>query len=264
MHPVGRLHGPYARIKIGVSANSLLVAPVERLHQIELLALGLGSQLVVAQVADHTVRVRFGMVEVRALVLGRQETRAPQVTAPRTRTEHDESRQVTVLGPEAVRDPSAERGPSRGDVARMDEIARRRVRRVERVHRTDHAQIVDNRSEVGQQFADLNSTLAVALELERRRQQSSGHALSAQVGRLRPLAGVGQQRGLRIEHVHVRRAASHEQENDLLRTRGEVRANRARGCRAKLLLEHCRQSDGSETTAQGTDELAPRRMAIIG
>jgi hypothetical protein len=47
---------------------------------------------------------------------------------------------------------------------------------VERVHRPDDAQVIGERGEVGQQFADVETGPAVLSESEGRRQQAAGEA----------------------------------------------------------------------------------------
>ena len=147
----------------------------------------------------------------------------------------------------------------------MDQVARRTVGRVEGVHGADHAQLVYDAPELGQELADLNATGATLTELERRRQQPSGHPLRAQVHRLRTLTRVAAESRLRVQHVHVGRSAGHEQEHEVLRARREVRTDRtAIGSPGKLLLQHTGQSYGTESPAQRAHQLPPGEACSQG
>ena len=101
----------------------------------------------------------------------------------------------------------------------------RLVIRIVGVHRADHAQVVDVPGDVRKQLADLDAAFAVPFERERRRQQLA--ALAAAVLRGQRLgqrfARVLGQFGLGIERIDVRRPAVHEQEDEPLGPRGEVR-----------------------------------------
>ena len=90
-----------------------------------------------------------------------------------------------------------------------------------RVHRPDHADVVNDLGQMRQQFRHLDAALAVLLEGERawheRPRMTLPHddlALSAQ-----RLPGIFVERGLGIERVHVRRTAVHEEMDDRFRFR---------------------------------------------
>jgi hypothetical protein len=96
--------------------------------------------------------------------------------------------------------------------------------RVRAVQRVDDAEVIDALRNVGKQFTDLDATLAVLLELPRRLEQiARGGELDTRLGKRQVLAVALLQFRLRVEGVDLRGAPLHEQENDALGPRGEVR-----------------------------------------
>ena len=93
--------------------------------------------------------------------------------------------------------------------------------RVVRLHRTDHAQIVDDSAHVREQIADLDAALAARLELPVGFLEIAFDlaelALPVVHGDL--LSVIGEQLGLRIERIHVRHAAGHVKEDHALGSR---------------------------------------------
>ena len=98
---------------------------------------------------------------------------------------------------------------------------------------------------------------AVLREAERRRQQAAGRALGAQVGGRRTLAGVLRERGLRIEQVHLRRAARHEQQDVVLRARREVRPDGVHGSAKGV----ARAADRQGRAMPNPPHMRPQRFA---
>ena len=84
------------------------------------------------------------------------------------------------------------------------------------IHRLQHAHVVDAPAQIREDLAHLRPALAVLLELEWRLHQIAGLALVIGDGARQRLAVVLLQHRLVIEGVHLRRAAVHEQENNVL------------------------------------------------
>ena len=251
LHAERRLHRLNPAFQKLILPERLLMLLIERLNQIELLALRILIELLVLQIPDHLLRLNHRIVEVRALMLRRQEPRARQTAhALVPRIHHDKPRQVLVLAAQPVRNPRAHRWPRRRNVAGVEQTAPRRMRRIERIHRLDHAHIVDHRRNIRQQARYIHAAAPVLLELKRRRQQPARSPLRAQVDRRRPLPLILHQRRLRVEHIQLRRPAAHEQHDIVLGFRREVRKLRRsdglRGRGARLLVrKHSKQSQGA-------------------
>ena len=112
------------------STAGFLVQPVELLQEIELPPLFLAADFLVADVLDQLLDFDVLRVEVRALVDARQEPGLPVLRfldrIP-ARTHGDESRQILVLGPQAVDQPGTEAGPNQPRVAAVHQEQRRLV-----------------------------------------------------------------------------------------------------------------------------------------
>src|SRR5690606_36583414 len=95
----------------------------------------------------------------------------------------------------------------------------------------DNRDVVDDRSDVRQQFADVGAVVAVLLEVEHRGDAGKGFLPAGHTGQPLPVANrLGQfgpvnlpQCGLEVEHVDARLPAGKEQVNDALGLGGEVR-----------------------------------------
>src|SRR6185436_565636 len=83
LHAVSGLHGLDAPLEERVGPRRSQVDAVQVLDQVDLRALSSGIEMLVPQVADHLLRIDLGLVEVRALVLGRQKSGPPQAAAGR-------------------------------------------------------------------------------------------------------------------------------------------------------------------------------------
>ena len=80
-----------------------------------------------------------------------------------------------------------------------------------------HAQVVGALGDMREDLADLQAALAMLGELERRHHQAAGLALGLDAGGRRLLAVVLRQIRLGVEGVDLRRAAVHEEMDELLR-----------------------------------------------
>ena len=223
LHAKGGFHRLDAGFEEFVAADRLFVVAVELLYEVELLALCRGGQLPIAQVADHSFGIGDGIVEPDPLVPRRQKAVAQPGTAATPLAQGDEARQILVFAAQTIGNPGPHRGARSGDIARMKQAPRRRVRGVERVHRTDNAKVVRNGGKVRQQLADFEPSPAMLSEDERRRQQSARGSLGAQIDRIRTLAGIPMKCRLRIEQIDLRRPSGHEQHNAVLRFGREMR-----------------------------------------
>ncbi len=207
-------------------ARVLLVHPIELLQQVELPSLLVPPDPLVADVLDQLLDGVVLRVDIRSLVDSRQEARLPvlrfldRVSA---RTHGDKGRQVLVFRSQAVNQPRTEARPNQPPVAAVHQQQRRLVIGNVGVHRTNHGDFVDHLSDAGKQLADFDPALAAFVELEGRGHRRSRLPLRGQIGGRQRLAGVLRQRGFWIERVDVRRAAVHEQVDDVLRLGGKRR-----------------------------------------
>ena len=142
----------------------------------------------------------------------------------------------------------------------MEHAARLLVIRVGREHRADDAELIGDRRQVRQQLAHLDAGFAVLRERELGRHQPGRRPLGAQVGRRRPLARVFHQRGLRIPQVNLRRPAGHEQQDDVLRFRREVRADDVRAGRERVIGEQIGEAEHADAAAHALQRFAPREF----
>ena len=257
LHAIGRLHRLDAAFEKCVGAERLRVVLVEALQRVHVGALCRRVHLFVPQIRDDLLGIRIVDLKAYALILGRQECR-PGLRSAAVRAQRDERRQVLVLGAETVRNPRAHRRPCCQHAAGVEQGPPRCVRRVEGVHRSNDAHVVDDAGELRQQLAHLDAIAPVALELERRRQQPARRALGAQVDGARTLSRVLGQRRLGIEHVELRRPAVHVKHDDVLglgrqRRPGIVSKARRLDVAPRQAGKHAGEADEADATAQRFD-----------
>jgi len=140
------------------------------------------------------------------------------------RAEAQKPGQTLVLGPQAVEGPGPQAGPGEHPASRVDVQQGRSMRDlVAAVHRTDYTQVIGHRTNLGEQIAHLEPTLAMLLELPGRGQQvSRGGELEL---RLRDRQGLTIHFGqlwFGIERINVRDPSMHEQKNHLSGGGGKV------------------------------------------
>src|SRR5882724_2706981 len=97
------------------------------------------------------------------------------------RTEHHKTGQILIFGSEPVRDPGSHGRMAGQWTAAVHAEKRRLVIRPVGVQRTDHADVIDARVELGKYLAHLDAALPVTLEAERGFQQVAGLALRLQI-----------------------------------------------------------------------------------
>ena len=151
----------------------------------------------------------------------------------------------------------------------MEQGPSRCVRRVEGVHRSNDADVVDDTGQLRQQLAHLDAVASIAFELERRRQQPSGHALSTKVDGIRTLPGVLEQRGLGVEHVELRRPAVQVEHDDVLRFLrqrgpGVVSETRRVDFALRQACKHSCEPDQADATTQRLDHFPSRQLQLHG
>ena len=138
---------------------------------------------------------------------------------------HSKAGQILACAAEAVVHPRAETRAAGKDFPRVHLQHRRTVDRRVGGHRMDEPDIVHARREVREKIAHMLAALPVLLELPLRSDHAalvpfSAAAKGLHINRL-PVERV--ERGLVVKRVHLARPAIHEEENDALRLRREVR-----------------------------------------
>ena len=167
--------------------------------------------------------------------------------------QHDhKSRQVAALRTQAVAEPGAHARQPRLRPARLHESHRWIVIDRLGMDRADDAHLIGTRPQVRQQLAHLLARSAMPDKAKRRPRRlktpliarHQRDALRAEYGRRHVLPVALSQRRLVVEQIDVRRPARHEQIDDVLRPRREMRAPQNPGdthrlCRRRP-AEQCR------------------------
>ena len=189
---------------------------IEVLQQIEF------RPLLLRRRAPRHVRDRLAAGhDTRALVQNRQEVRAPNLPAGVRDLRRDDHKggEVLVEGAQTVTHPGSDAGPIERRRTRVNPERCPEVVAVDVLHRADHGNLVSHLADLREQVADFDAALSVPPELPVR-------ALVDPVFAERFVVVLPKER-LGVERVHVGHAARHEQEDDLLRFRGEVRVARS-------------------------------------
>ena len=137
------------------------------------------------------------------------------------------------------------------------------------VHRLDEADVIDDLRQVRQHLRQFRPALAVLGELEARPEHGrigpdEGVALAADDRRRHRLAFELRQLRLVVEQIELARRAGHEQMNDALRLRREVRlARRQRVCVGATRPPRRRDANASVSSA-GERDLAHADAALAG
>ena len=181
--------------------------------------------------------------------------------------------QIAALAAEAVGEPRADARAAEHLAARVHEDLAGRVVELRRVHRADDGDVVGDGRQVRQQLRELGARLAVLLERERRAEQARRALDEREPLSLRNelrgnlLAVVLLQRRLVVEQIELRRRARHEQIDDVLRLRREVRRARApSGLRPPAAANSrssssARQRHAADAEAGLLEEMAARDVA---
>ena len=131
---------------------------------------------------------------------------------------------------------------------------RRLVVRHVGAHRPHDATVVDDAPEVRQRLAHVDPALAAPLELQRRRHETGAFAFLVEFAR-GLLACEGLERGFGVEGIDVRRPAVHEEENDPLGPRPEVRRGQGAGAEDGLWTEQTGKAEHTEPGAHAPEHL---------
>ena len=142
--------------------------------------------------------------------------------------EHDESREITVLAPEAIACPGPHAWPAREAETGMKKVVRVRVLGEVARHRSNHAEVIRACSRMWEEIADPQPALPVLLELpgrtehvpvvvELRALHLHGEWLPVQLGESR----------LRIKGIDLGWSAGHEEADDPLGPGSEMRHTQA-------------------------------------
>ena len=247
------------------------VPAVERRRQIELAALGIAVEEWVADVLDKLFHLPFGGVDIGSLVGAGKKGVAPVLRAldriPSGAHRH-EAGEILVFRSQAVGHPRPGGGADEPAITAIHEHQRRLVIGDVGVHRADDEEPVGMTGHRWEQIADLEATLAVATEGERRGERGTGAAFGGE-GSRDLLTGILFQRHLAIEGVEVARAPVGEQMDDGPGPRGEVRRPRreravdplrrggdASVCGDGLGLQEARRPEPTEPQA-GAEEGVP-------
>src|SRR5216683_973610 len=203
---------------------------IELLDQIQLMPLLLDIEVIVMDVGDEFVRVEVLLAgvcgDVGRLIDWREKAGAPKRRPDcrgDLRAENDEAGEILVVRAEAVCQPGPHGGASGYVRSSVHHDERGLVVRNLGEDRPHDADVVDALANVGKELADFNSALSVAFEFERRLHERAGLALVSEVSSRHRLTVVLREHRLRIEAVDMRQAAVHEEEDDVLGLRLEVR-----------------------------------------
>ena len=224
------------------------------------------------RVLHQGVRVA-GRAEGDALVYGRQEGGAEVVDASveARRADRDEARQVLVLGTQSVAHPAPHARTQQGVAACEELHAGAAVRYVLVAEAVEHAELVGDLRQVLPELAHRDPALAGRAELPGRGEQV------AACGELHPGALEGRRFAVvflelrfRVEEVDVRRAAMHEEEDDPLGSRFEMRFPGSQGMERNVAtgftlgLEKVGEGESSESQAPGAQQIPAAQEVLAG
>jgi hypothetical protein len=155
-------------------------------------------------------------------------------------------------------------------VAGVHHQHRRLVIRDVGVDRSDEADVVGALADVREELADVHPDVPVFLERERRPHQRASLALGGDGAARQRLPVVLVEHRLRIEAVHLREAAVHEQKNDALGARGVIEPadlQAVRGVASAGGVQRIAQQAGKRHHAEAVAHAAQRfasRQRIAG
>ena len=177
LHAIGGLHGFNGTLQLRVLiAKRLQIHLVQLFEKVDVASLNRWIYIGTGDIRNHLgciERLPFNpfVLDVRALIHGRQECRAPQRTADSKglrRTEHHITGQILVLNAKAIGDPGTHRRPADNVGASVHHRDARLVVRNLRIHGAHHANLIGHSTDMRPKLAQLGSGLAVFLKTERR------------------------------------------------------------------------------------------------
>jgi hypothetical protein len=140
---------------------------------------------------------------------------------------------------------------------------------IERIgaHRADHADVVCNFGGMRQVIGKYHTALSMLLEFARAgehgcRRLDEGELQILRHRRRERFAVPLLQLGLRIEEIHLARAAFHEQEDDAFRLRSEVGLLRSKRIDGLACMQQIRQRDAPEPAADISEKRATGNDSI--
>ena len=232
LHSIGHLVLSHPRGDLGI-ADILELRRVQFREAVEHSATARRADAVRVLQVQHRIAPA---AELHSLMHARQEAVSPQTRIERLvdpvfRDQHDEPRQVFVRAAEAIRQPRSHAGTAREVMSRLDERDRRIVVDVFGVERLQEAKLIRHLARPRQKFAEPRPRLPMLSELERRSRQWQRRLKARHAGQSLPLAhAVGQllsvhrvEQRLVVEQVQLRRPATHDERDDSLGLRREVR-----------------------------------------
>ena len=191
-----------------------------------------------------------------AAVLRWEERRVPVLRAVGGKAavvgQHDEGRQIVVEAAQTVADPATHAGE-----ARQLETGRLKISCLT-MHSgfanqvVDKRQVVDHRTEIGDDFTQQLAALAIRLEFPDRLHPRPKTVLEGLdvFAKIALLSVALQEFRLEIEQVHLRRTALHPEQDYALGLGREMRLL----WRQRILRSHCRHCHTAETAADGPEE----------
>jgi len=231
-------------------------------------------------VAEIKNRITFG-AQRDALIGGGKETagpiRRPAAWSARATLENDERGEIARFAADSVSDPCAHARPSELAGPGVHEELGGRV--IKNVRRTAHHKrdVIDNLAMVRHEFGNPHAALAALLETPARAKEfgfvfertvHEGEAFSFDERIGNALAVQFDKLWFVIEKLELRRAAGHEEKDDVLRARGEMaRLRRERiGGRRRASIEQRGEGEGAEADGAIAEEMPAGRGAqgIVG
>ena len=248
LHPVRQLKALDPRREFGLRRIRLQAVAVERLQQVELIALrDVGQSVGPVQIVD---RRTLGL-QGRPLIDPRQEAAPPVLgvplgqSAPFGVVHHHEPRQVLVLAAESVGDPRADGREAHPRHAGVDLEQRRRMVVGVGPARMDERHLVDVLRHPREDVRAPRSALAVLRETERRLHQPADGVLKetgcvVEVLQRQPVPFL--QLGFVVPGIDVGRPAVHEQVDDRLRPSRKVPVPRSQRIRCRRRRRRAEES----------------------
>ncbi len=242
---------------------------VEGVEEVELGALFLGGEVLVADMFDELFELGMFGIDVGALVDAGEEAALPVlgfldgVTAG---AHGDEAGEVLVFGAEAVGDPGSEAGSGEAGFSAIHEEEGGFVVGDIGVHGADDGEVIGAFADVGEEFTDLEAGLAVALEGEGGTEGGAGFAFCFEVEREFLAVPAGEFR-FGVEGIDVGDAAIGEDMDDAFGFGWKVggfggEGGGWAGGESGGIGEEA-EAEGSETEAAALEELAAGEEGVF-
>ena len=273
LHAIRQFEGLHAGFELRVVLTAILVLVIEVLEKIKLSALLLGSDIRVPNILDQLIEFGVLRIDVRALIHTGQEPALPVLRfldGIAAGAHGDEAGHVLVLASQSIRDP---RTHARADHARLAAIHQKQrwlVIRHVRLHGADHANVIDRFRRLRKKLAYFDPAAAIFLKRKRRAKRRAGLALRVQVHR-QFLAVIFRELRLRIECIHMRGAAIHEEMNHPFRLAGKLRRlrqeriqiRRIRGADPERLPKHAAQRQPAHPHSAAAKKIAAGEELVV-